>query len=191
MIIRWTEFICHVICCVFGPHRSSNNDQTSLNEPNALDVKAPPTNPSLSLSCTHNHTMFTPGRIHLTVLCLTHRLFCLYVSSGSEGAFLQEDTARLHTAALRLLLLLLFTHPPLLLFILTGPPVFIPEYPEYNSVTKTDQRNLKWDILTFSFCLPSFSSRLPLAVQAHKGLRGHYNFGTKRYKALKVSSKNF
>lgn len=31
------------------------------------------------------------------VLCLSHRLFCLHVLSGSEGAFLQEDTERLHT----------------------------------------------------------------------------------------------
>ena len=59
----------------------------------------------LSLSHTHSYTILTLERIHLTVLCLTHRLFCLCVSSSSEGAFLQEDTARLHTAALCLLVL--------------------------------------------------------------------------------------
>lgn len=48
----------------------------------------------------HHSAIHCRKRAHLTVSHLTHRLFCLYVSSGSEGAFLQEDTARLHTAAL-------------------------------------------------------------------------------------------
>lgn len=43
-----------------------------------------------------HHSVFAGERVYWSVLCLTHRLFCLYVLSGSEGAFLQEDTARLH-----------------------------------------------------------------------------------------------
>lgn len=51
---------------------------------------------------THSHTQGSFKRIHLTALCLSYTLFCLYVSSSSEDAFLQEDTARLYKAALLL-----------------------------------------------------------------------------------------